>query len=274
VSITADREREFYDANYAQFLNLPAADLVCNRRTLEADLANPAKTIYERRRLYQTILETLLAEPVANRAVLDYGCGTGDWGLMLASEGANVTFLDLSPVAIQVALNRATASGVSDRVRGVARDASDLSCFRDQEFDLIYASAAIHHTLKYPHAFEELIRVLHTDGRLVLAETYGNNQLLNLARKMVWRLRGQAEEAGEEIVFNDAHVAMLRARLKHVKVTPINLFAMAKRAFRGKFENTAVRATLGVLESLDRAMLKTTPSLRRYCGEVVVVARK
>jgi ubiquinone/menaquinone biosynthesis C-methylase UbiE len=274
VSITADRERDFYDANYAQFLNLLAADLVCNRRTIEVDLANPSKTIYERRRLYHAILEALLAEPVADRAVLDYGCGTGDWGLMLAGEGANVTFLDLSPVAIQVALNRASASGVSDRVRGISRDASDLSCFRDEEFDLIYASAAIHHTLKYPYAFEELIRVLRTGGRLVLAETYGNNQLLNLARKMVWRVRGQAEEAGEEIVFNDAHVAMLRAHLKHVEIRPMNLFAMAKRAFRGKFESTAVRATIRVLETLDSAILKAVPPLKRYCGEVVIVARK
>lgn len=274
MPITADREREFYDANYAQFLKLPAGALVCNRRTIEADLSSPAKTIYERRRLYQAILETLLAEPVANRNVLDYGCGTGDWGLMLAGEGGNVTFLDLSPVAIQVALNRASASGVSDRVRGVARDASDLSCFRDEEFDLIYASAAIHHTLKYPHAFEELIRVLRVGGRLVLAETYGNNQLLNLARKMVWRVRGQAEEAGEEIVFNDAHIAMLRTRLKQVDVVPMNLLAMAKRAFRGKFENSAVRATISILESLDIAILKTVPPLKRYCGEVVIVARK
>jgi ubiquinone/menaquinone biosynthesis C-methylase UbiE len=274
VSITADREREFYDANYTQFLNLPAADLVCNRRTLEADLSNPAKTIYERRRLYQAILEALLAEPVEHHAVLDYGCGTGDWGLMLAGEGASVTFLDLSPVAIQVALNRASASGVSGRVRGVSRDASDLSCFRDEEFDLIYASAAIHHTLKYPHAFEELIRVLRTGGRLVLAETFGNNQLLNIARKMVWRVRGQADEAGEEIVFNDAHVGMLRARLKHVEVTPINLFAMAKRAFRGKFESATVRATIGILETLDSAILKTIPPLKRYCGEVVIIASK
>ena len=274
MPISADREREFYDAGYAQFLNLPARDLVCNRRILEADLANPAKTIYERRLLYQAILQALLAEPAANRSVLDYGCGTGDWGLMLAGEGASVTFLDLSPVAIEVTLRRAEASGVSDRVRGVARDASDLSCFRDEEFDLIYGSAAIHHTLKYPHALEELIRVLRTGGKLVLAETYGNNKLLNFVRRLGWRLRGQAEEAGEEIVFSDEHVAMLRARLRQVEVRPMNLLAMAKRLSRGRFENSAVRTLIGALENLDRVILSAAPRLERYCGEVVVVARK
>lgn len=272
MAITAASEQEFYDAEYSQFLNLPESDLVCNRRTIEADLANPVKSIYERRRLYQAILDTLLAEPVAGRAVLDYGCGTGDWGLMLASEGANVTFLDLSPVAIQVVLRRAAASRVD--VRGVARDASDLSCFRHEEFDLIYGSAAVHHTLKYPGALEELLRVLRRGGRLVLAETYGNNPMLNAARKLGWKLRGQADEQGEEIVFNDSHVRMLRERMAHVDVSPLNLLGMAKRMFRGKFESAAVRGTVSALEKLDRGILAVAPSLGRYCGEVVVVGRK
>jgi ubiquinone/menaquinone biosynthesis C-methylase UbiE len=274
VPITADREQGFYDAAYAQFLNLPEGDLICNRRVLEADLANPAKAIYERRRLYQATLEALLAEPLAGRTVLDYGCGTGDWGLMLAGEGAHVTFLDLSPVAIQVVLRRAEASGVADRVRGVARDASDLGCFRDEEFNLIYGSAAVHHTLKYPGALDELLRVLRPGGRLVLAETLGNNQLLNAVRRLGWMLRGQAVEAGEEIVFNDAHVRMLRGRLKHVEVTPLNLLAMAKRLFRGRFESAMVRRTVESLEALDRSILKAAPRLGRYCGEVFVVGRK
>ena len=39
---------------------------------------------------------------------------------MLAGEGAAVTLLDLSPVAIRLGLRRAAVSGVADRVRGVA----------------------------------------------------------------------------------------------------------------------------------------------------------
>jgi ubiquinone/menaquinone biosynthesis C-methylase UbiE len=274
VTISADHEQKFYDEAYSQFLNLPESDLVCRRQTLEADLASPVQPIYERRRLYLAIMQALLAEPVAGRAVLDYGCGTGDWGLMLAGEGANVTFLDLSPVAIQVALRRASASGVGDRVRGVARDASDLSCFRDEEFDLIYGSAAVHHTLKYPGALDELLRVLGRGGRLVLAETYGNNRLLNTFRRVGWKLRGQAEEQGEEIVFNDGHVRMLRERMAQVDVMPMNLLGMTKRLFRGRFESAVVRGVVGALEKMDSLILGAAPRLGRYCGEVVVVGRK
>jgi SAM-dependent methyltransferase len=274
VSITADQERGFYDGVYAQHLNLPDSALICNRRTLEADLANPARSIYERRRLYGTVLKVLLSESVAGRRVLDYGCGTGDWGLMLAGEGADVTLLDLSPVAIELALRRASVSGVAGRVQGVARDASDLSCFRNEEFDLIYASAAVHHTLKYPNALDELLRVLRPGGKLVLAETYGNNPILNSLRRLRWKFSKQPDEAGEEILFNDAHVDLLRARLREVTMIPLSLLAMAKRFFRGRFSTRAVRWIVASLELADTILLNICPPLRRYCGEIVVVARK
>jgi len=274
VSITADQERRFYDAQYARFLSLPDADLACSRRTLEADLANPAHPIYERRKLYLAIMRILLAEREAELSVLDYGCGTGDWGLMLAGEGARVAALDLSEAAIQVVLRRAAASGVADRVRGFARDASDLSCFRDAEFDLIYASAAVHNTLKYPNALAELMRVLRPGGKLVLAETYGNNRLLNAARRWRWKRSGQPDEAGEEIILDDRHIALLRARMRRVDVIPVNLLAMAKRLFRGRFQSPVVRAATTALEGIDTLLLAALPPLRRYCGEVVVVGEK
>jgi SAM-dependent methyltransferase len=274
VSITADQERAFYNDQYARFLNLPDSDLVCNRQTLGRDLENPAHPIYERRRLYQKIMTILLAEPVAGLRVLDYGCGTGDWGLMLAAEGARVSFVDLSEAAIQVVRRRAFAGGVQGSVRGFARDASDLSCFADGEFDLIYASAAVHHTLKYPNALSELLRVLRSGGKLVLAETFGNNRLLNGARRWRWKWSGQPDEAGEEIILDDGHLEILRRHFDRLEVLPLNLLAMTKRLFRGRFTSPAVRVLLGALEQTDRLLLAAAPVLARYCGEVVVVGRR
>jgi len=183
-----------------------------------------------------------------------------------------VTCLDLSPVAIEVVLRRAAASGVA--MRGEARDASDLSCFHSEEFDLIVASAAIHHTLKYPNALEELLRVLKPGGRLILAETYGNNKLLNLARRLGWRLRLQPDESGEDILFDDRHVRILRERLAEVELSPLNLLAMTKRLWRGRFSGRFAPFSIGALEAVDSMLLGAVPYLRRYCGEVVVIGRK
>jgi hypothetical protein len=95
-----------------------------------------------------------------------------------------------------------------------------------------------------------------------------------MARRLGWKLRGQAEEQGEEIVFSDAHVRMLRERMTKVDLMPMNLLAMSKRLFRGRFESAAVRGVVGALEKLDSVVLRAAPPLGRYCGEVVVVGRK
>ncbi|MBX9601714.1 MAG: methyltransferase domain-containing protein [Bryobacteraceae bacterium] len=270
--ITAAQEQRFYDSHYRQFLDLPDHALRCDRASLLRDLNNPAHPIHERRKLYEAVLNRLLQLPLARGNVLDYGCGPGEWGLVMAGEGARVTFLDLSPVAIELCLRRAAASSVE--VRGCARDASDLSCFPDGEFDLVYANAALHHTLKYPGALDELVRVIRPGGRLILAETYGNNPLLNAARRLRWKLGGQAEEQGEDILLGDAEIDLLRGRFARVEVYPLNFLAMAKRLFRGRLENPLIGRLLRILESADDALLGAFPGLRRYCGEVLVEAER
>lgn len=274
MSITTTQEQQFYDSAYAVHRKVPDDALRTNRLSMLRDLNEPTGAFYERRKLYSAVLSVLLSEPLAERTVLDYGCGVGEWGVLMATEGARVTLLDLSPVAIEIGLRRAAANGVAHLVRGYARDASDLGCFADGEFDLIYASAALHHTLKYPNALAELLRVLRPGGKLILAETYGNNPVLNGMRRARWRLSRQPEEAGEDIILGDRELDLLRGHFSRLDVTPMNLFAMAKRLFRGRFESSAVRAAMALLEAIDFRLLKALPSLGRYCGEVLVVAEK
>jgi SAM-dependent methyltransferase len=274
LRITARQEQQFYDSEYARYRGVPDHALRTNRESILRDLRQPAGAFYERRKLHGAVLDQLLSKPLAGRVALDYGCGLGEWGVLMATEGACVTLLDLSPVAIEVGLRRAAANGVAERVRGVARDAADLSCFASGEFDLIYAGAALHHTLKYPNALAELVRVLRPGGKLILAETYGNNRLLNWLRRARWRLSGQPDEAGEEVILSDRELDLLRARFSRLEITPMNLLAMAKRMFRGHFESATVRRVLELLEAADERLLNFMPALKRHCGEVLVVAEK
>jgi len=274
LSITSAQEQHFYDSAYAPYRSAPEHALIVNRESILKELSEPGGLFYERRRLYAAVLAQILSQPLQGRSVLDYGCGLGEWGVFMATEGARAALVDLSPVAIEIALRRAAANGVADRVRGFAIDAADLRCFRDAEFDLIYASAALHHTLKYPNALQELERVLKPGGKLILAETYGNNALLNWVRRLNWRLSGQPDEAGEEILLGDREMHLLRQHFRRLSVQPMNLLAMAKRLFRGRFHSPSVRATMRLLESADQVLLKAWPRLTRYCGEVLIVAER
>ena len=274
MTLPVDEERAYYDGLYSRFLHLSDGALVCNRAILESTFNDPAQPAYERRALYQAAMEALTAEPLEGKAALDYGCGTGDWGLMLAGEGARVTLLDLSPVAIDLGLRRAAVSGAGGRVRGVARDAADLSCFADGEFDIIFGAFALHHTLKHAPSLRELLRVLKPGGLLVLVETYGNNRLLNAGRVLRRWASHEPQEQGEGIILNRRDLDALRPAMAELTVRPMNFLAMAKRLFRGRFARPWVGRLLGMLERTDRRLLAAAPFLAAYCGEALIVGRK
>lgn len=59
-----------------------------------------------------------------------------------------------------------------------------------------------------------------------------------------------------------------------LKVQPVNLLAMAKRALRGRFDRPWARFAMGALEWVDRALLAAAPPLRHWCGEAVVTGRR
>ena len=270
--ITAAEERAFYDQQYAQFLALPDHALRTNRQILERNLDDPSQPFYERRVLYRATIRALESEPLRGQKILDYGCGPADFGLWMATERADVTLLDLSPMAIELGLKRAEASGVT--VRGVAADAAHLDNFADAEFDLVFACAALHHTLKYPGALNELARIMRPGARLVLCETWGGNPLLNVARKLRAALAREQEEQGEDIILDRKQLAALQPFFENIHVEHYNLLAMSKRLLRGRFTASWSRAALHALEAVDRSLLSAIPPLKNWCGEAVITARR
>lgn len=271
MPILPDQERAFYDSQYSQFLTLPDHALRIDRGILEANLDNPAHPFFERRVLYRAAMRALEEEPLRGQTVLDYGCGPADFGLWMATEGAAVTLLDISPAAIELGERRARASGVA--IRGLAADASRLGMLEDAQFDLVFACASLHHTIKYPGAIEELARILKPKGRLVLCETWGGNPLLGLARRARAALAGEAVEQGEGVILSRAGLRALDPYFAGTCVETCNLLAMGKRLLRGRFERRWARRSLRALERADAILLRAAP-LREWCGEAVITARR
>jgi ubiquinone/menaquinone biosynthesis C-methylase UbiE len=268
----AERERTFYERQYRPLLAAPPEEQRVDRQVLLGNCVDPGHPFHERAELYRATVQALLEEPLAGLRVLDYGCGPADFGVWMATEGAEVTLLDISPTAIELGMLRARASGVGERVRGLAADASRLPQLETASFDLVFACAALHHTLKYAGAAEELARVVRTGGRLILCETWGENPALAAARRLRALVAREEQDQGEEIVLSRRQLRRLEPWFGEWRIETFHLLAMAKRLLRGRLGKAWARRTVQVLQKADRAVLGAVPALRWWCGEALIVA--
>lgn len=103
--------------------------------------------------------------------VLDVGCGVGRWSALLATRGAVVTGMDLSPTMIAEAKRRADANGLTPRCRFLVQDLAELDA--GEQFDLVLGVTVLQHILD-PTALAAAVRRmtehLAPGGRMVLLE--------------------------------------------------------------------------------------------------------
>ena len=111
------------------------------------------------------VLEWLDAKPA--ESILDLGCGDGQLTLRLASTGACVVGVDVSPEML-----------ASARSRGIdAREGSAESLpYPDAVFDAVFSNAALHWVRDQDAMMAEVRRVLRPGGRFV-AEMGGHGNI-------------------------------------------------------------------------------------------------
>jgi len=105
-----------------------------------------------------------LAEELGARTVLDVGCGTGTFAVMLAARGLDVTGVDLAPKAIEIARGKPGA----DRVRWVV---GEIDVVADLRFDLVTMTANVAQVFLTDEAWRSVLAtafsVLNPGGHLV-----------------------------------------------------------------------------------------------------------
>lgn len=114
--------------------------------------------------LEDAIRRCLASEPLAGKRVIDFGCGSGELGVWMAGEGAEVYLVDLDRGVVDSALERAKAAGVERRVRGIVVHGERLDMFADRGFDLVYARA-----IPSRDMLAEIARAMKPDAKLVVA---------------------------------------------------------------------------------------------------------
>lgn len=212
-----------------------------------------------------------LAGPVADKRVLDLGCGVGDLTLALVQEGAIVTAVDLSPGMVEVARCRvATFLSVSEDPGFVAAAAEDLP-FASDSFDLIVGRFILHH-LDLELAAVELTRVLAPGGVAVFVENAGFNRILMFARDHVAGRFGVPRlGTPDEQPLGESELDHLRGTFPHVALEfPVFDFftILDRQVFRYRFKLIST-----ICRWLDGAIWERVLPLRRYSFRTVVLLR-
>jgi SAM-dependent methyltransferase len=115
--------------------------------------------------LYERPATIALLGPVADRDVLDVGCGSGPLAAWLVAQGARVTGFDASAKMIELARARA----LPEASFSVADLAAPLSHLVDDSFDLAVASLVLHYVRDWVGPLRELRRVVRPGGALVIS---------------------------------------------------------------------------------------------------------
>jgi SAM-dependent methyltransferase len=105
-------------------------------------------------------------DPKPGERVLDAATGTGAVAILAAQRGADVVGMDLAPVLIETARERAAQEGVS--VQFDVGDAEEMP-YEDASFDVVTSTCGVMFAPDHEAVASELARVTKPGGRIALA---------------------------------------------------------------------------------------------------------
>jgi 2-polyprenyl-3-methyl-5-hydroxy-6-metoxy-1,4-benzoquinol methylase len=105
----------------------------------------------------------------SGKQVLEVGCGMGTHAEMLLRNGARLTAIDQTTLAVESTRRRLELKQLDARV--LLQDAEKLT-FPDRSFDVVWTWGVIHHSSSTEQCVSEISRVLRPGGRLMMMVYY------------------------------------------------------------------------------------------------------
>ena len=173
---TVDQIRRRFDGDVERFSNLETGQSA----TIDAPL------------VLELITEAAAATNPNARALLDVGCGAGNYALKLLHKlpALDVTLIDLSRPMLDRAVERVgeAAGGAITPLQGDVRDLT----LGDSRFDIILAAAVLHHLRderEWESVFTKLYRALRSGGSLWISDLI--EHAIPAVQQMMWRRYGE-----------------------------------------------------------------------------------
>jgi SAM-dependent methyltransferase len=196
------------------------------------------------------------------RTVLDVGCGAGVDLARFARGGAEVTGVDVS----QSAIDLARTNFEQQRLRGRFDVANGEQLpFADNTFDLVFAHGVVQYTAQPQRLVDECRRVLKPGGEAIF-QVYNRISWLNALSKLM-KVGLEHEDAPVILKFSLGEFRRLLAGFRHVRIVP-ERFPVKSRLHGGWKGAIYNGAFVGTFNALPR------PLVRRFGWHLLAFCKK
>jgi len=184
------------------------------------------------------------------KKVLEVGCGAGIDLVRFARAGANVTGIDLSKTAIDLARKNIEQNGLTADLVVMNGEAMQ---FQDDSFDVVYAHGVLQYTADTNKMIAEIHRVLKPEGEAILM-VYNRNSWLNLMRA-VTNVPLEHEDAPVLKKFSIGELRQFLAPFKSYRIIPERFPVKTKlhTGLKARLFNTVF---VGTFNLLPRALVR------------------
>ena len=196
------------------------------------------------------------------RSVLDVGCGAGVDLARFAKGGAEVTGVDVSPSAIELARKNFEQQGLRGRFE--AADGEHLP-FPDNTFDFVFAHGVVQYTASPQRLVAECRRVLKPGGKAIF-QVYNRISWLNALSKLM-KVGLEHEDAPVLLKFSLGEFRRLLSGFCEVRIVP-ERFPVKSRLHGGWKGAIYNGAFVGTFNALPR------PLVRRFGWHLLAFCRK
>jgi 2-polyprenyl-3-methyl-5-hydroxy-6-metoxy-1,4-benzoquinol methylase len=173
---------------------------------------------------------------VSGKQVLEIGCGMGTHAEMLLRNGARLTAIDQTALAVESTRRRLELKQLDARV--LQQDAEKLT-LPDRSFDVVWTWGVIHHSSSTEQCVSEISRVLRPGGRLMMMVYYRPSLVVylhcglirgvllgQLLRQSLHQIYVNATDGFYARVFSKSELRALLAREYHsLQITVVGLKA-------------------------------------------------